>query len=56
MSQHAHHPLDKRWNREYSGMTLTTPLTPQGGAITMFLVTAACMGFVIVSMAEMASM
>ncbi|KAL1644654.1 hypothetical protein SLS61_008706 [Didymella pomorum] len=38
--------------------TLTIPLTNggTGGAIVMFLVTAVCMGFVIVSMAEMASM
>ena len=38
--------------------TLIIPLTNggTGGAIVMFLVTAMCMGFVIVSMAEMASM
>ncbi|EUC36330.1 hypothetical protein COCVIDRAFT_38996 [Bipolaris victoriae FI3] len=38
--------------------TLIIPLTNggTGGAIVMFLVTAVCMGFVIVSMAEMASM
>lgn len=38
--------------------TLIIPLTNGGigGAIVMFLVTAVCMGFVIVSMAEIASM
>lgn len=38
--------------------TLIIPLTNggTGGAIVMFLVTAVCMGFVIVSMAEIASM
>lgn len=41
-----------------SSSTLIIPLTNggTGGAIVMFLVTAVCMGFVIVSMAEMASM
>ena len=46
------------WCDLTSFSTLIIPLTNggTGGAIVMFLVTAVCMGFVIVSMAEMASM
>lgn len=45
-------------NKLTSDRTLIIPLTNggTGGAIVMFLVTSVCMGFVIVSMAEMASM